>query len=127
MIFLLPIHLERRHGGGVSPSSAAAAARSSDGSGAWETESPGGLGRIEGAPGPAAHLGLLLPRTSVLLFAAWVWDLAVERQRRRRRGRYWGAGGETSFCFLCSVLGEAKGKLAERLRRGRNWDAGSRN
>lgn len=52
---ILPVQVERPHGGGIP---CTAAGTSGSGGGGGEAEGPGGLRRAEGAPGPAAHRGL---------------------------------------------------------------------
>jgi hypothetical protein len=51
---VLPVQVERPHGGGIPCAAAGTGGRGGGG----EAKGPGGLRRAEGAPGPAAHRGL---------------------------------------------------------------------
>jgi hypothetical protein len=51
---VLPVQVERPHGGGIP---CAVTGAGGGGAGGGEAKGPGGLGRAEGAPGPAAHRG----------------------------------------------------------------------
>jgi hypothetical protein len=54
---VLPVQVERPHGGGIPCAVAGASGGGGGGAGGGEAKGPGGLGRAEGAPGPAAHRG----------------------------------------------------------------------
>jgi len=81
---VLPVQVERPHGGGI-PS---AAAWTGYGGGGGEAEGPGGLRRAEGAPGPAAHGG----PDATALRRRWLMLLGVLAMSRR--GFKGGGGAE---------------------------------
>ena len=97
---VLPVQVERPHGGGIPRAG-----------GGGEAEGPGGLRRAEGAPGPAAHGG----PDATALRRRWLMLLGVLAMSRQG---FKGGGGAERAAATWPELGRGKGELSSLFRAG---------